>query len=132
MIHDIPEDEKQCACGAERTRIGQEESKKLDLIPAQFRVIHHIRPKYACPACEGREDPEHPAVRIATPPPQIIPKGIPTAGLLAFIIVSKFCDAIPLYRMSKQFARIGIEIARSTLCGWVLEVASRSVIDSSR
>ncbi|HIC23548.1 MAG TPA: IS66 family transposase [Planctomycetes bacterium] len=125
VLHDITDEEKQCACGTEMRRIGQEESKKLDIIPAKFRVIHHIRPKYACPACEGREDPEHPAVRIAAPAPQIIPKGIPTAGLLAFIIVSKFCDSIPLYRMTKQFGRIGVEIARSTLCGWVLEVARR-------
>ena len=123
VIHDIPEAEKQCACGTELKRIGEEESKKLDIIPAKFQVIHHIRPKYACPACEGRGDTEHPAVRVAPPPPQIIPKGIPTAGLLAYIIIAKFCDAIPLYRMAKQFSRIGIDISRSSLCGWVLESA---------
>jgi len=128
VVHDIPEEEKRCGCGTELKRIGEEESRKLDIIPAKFQVIHHIRPKYACPACEGREDADHPAVRIAPPPPQIIPKGIPTAGLMAFIIIAKYCDAIPLYRMAKQFARIGIVIARSTLCGWVLEVARRCVL----
>lgn len=56
-------------------------------------------------------------------PPQIIPKGIPTAGLLAYIVTAKYCDAIPLYRKEKQFSRIGIHISRSSLCWWVLEAA---------
>jgi len=125
IIHDIPEQQKRCECGAELECIGQEESKKLDIIPAKFRVIRHIRPKYACSACEGSGDEEHPAVRMAAPAPQIIPKGIPTAGFVAYIITAKYCDAIPLYRQEKQFSRIGIDISRSSLCGWVLEAAGK-------
>ena len=125
VVHDIREDQKRCGCGAELKRIGEEVSKKLDIIPAKFRVIRHIRPKYACCKCEGSGDEEHPAVRIAPPPAQIIPKGIPTAGFLAYIVTAKYCDAIPLYRQEKQFSRIGIDISRSSLCGWVLEAAEK-------
>jgi transposase len=125
VVHDIPEEQKRCGCGAELKRIGEEVSKKLDIIPAKFQVIRHIRPKYACSKCEGSGDEEHPAVRIAPPPPQIIPKGIPTAGFVAYIVTAKYCDAIPLYRQEKQFSRIGIDISRSSLCGWVLEAAER-------
>ena len=125
VVHDIPEEQKRCGCGGELTRIGEEVSKKLDIIPAKFRVIRHIRPKYACGRCEGSGDEEHPAVRIAPPPAQIVPKGIPTAGFLAYIVTAKYCDAIPLYRQEKQFSRIGIDISRSSLCGWVLEAAER-------
>ena len=77
VVHDIPEDEKVCACGCELTRIGEEVSEKLDVIPQKIRVIRHIRPKYACKSCEGVED-DRPTVRIAPMPPQIIPQGIVT------------------------------------------------------
>ena len=109
-------------------RIGEEVSKKLDIIPARFQVIRHIRPKYACSKCEGSGDEDHPAVRIAPPPPQIIPKGIPTAGFVAYIVTAKYCDAVPLYRQEKQFSRIGIDISRSSLCGWVLDAAERCTV----
>jgi len=127
VVHDIPEDQKRCGCGAQLKRIGEEVSKKLDIIPAKFQVIRHIRPKYGCCECEGSGDEEHPAVRIAPPPAQLIPKGIPTAGFVAYIVTAKYCDAIPLYRQEKQFGRIGIDISRSSLCGWVLVAAERCI-----
>jgi transposase len=125
VVHDIPEGQKRCGCGAELKRIGEEVSKKLDIIPAKFQVIRHIRPKYACGECEGSDDEQHPAVRIAPPVAQIIPKGIPTAGFVAYIVTAKYCDAIPLYRQEKQFSRIGMNISRSSLCGWILVAAER-------
>ena len=90
VVIDIAEEEKRCGCGALLVRIGEETSEKLDVIPARFQVIRTIRPKYACRACEGSGDEEKPAVRIAPMPPQLIEKGIATAGLLAFIITAKF------------------------------------------
>ena len=125
VIHDIDEEEKICGCGAELVRIGEESSEKLDIIPQKLQVIRHIRPKYACKACEGSGDEEHPAVRIAPPPQEMIPKGIASAGLLAYIVTSKYVDAIPYYRQAKQFDRIGIDLPRSTMCEWVMETGRK-------
>ncbi len=122
VVHDIAEEEKQCGCGAELSRIGEEVSEKLDLIPAVIRVIRHIRPQYSCKSCEGVED-DGPAVRIAPVPPQIIPKGIASGGLLAHILTAKFEDALPFYRQEKQFARLGVELNRATMCNWAMKAA---------
>ena len=84
IIHDLPESEKACPCGAVLVRIGEEVSEKLDIVPAKIQVIRHIRPKYACRACEGVED-DGPTVKTAPMPPQIIPQGIVTPGLLAHV-----------------------------------------------
>ena len=62
---------------------------------------------------------------IAPAPKQMIPKSIATAGLLAHVLTSKFVDALPFYRQEKQFARLGIEIPRSTMCGWAVKVVER-------
>ena len=122
VVHDIDESEKVCACGAELSRIGEEVCEKLDIVPAKVQVIRHIRPKYACKNCEGVES-EGPTVLIAPPPPQIIPKGIATPGLVAYVAISKYADALPLYRQEKIFERLGIEISRSTMAGWMVMAA---------
>jgi len=123
-LHDLPEDQKRCGCGAVKQRIGEETSERLDIVPAKIRVIRDIRPKYACRVCEGVAD-EGPTVAIAAPPPQLIPKGIATAGLVAYVISAKFVDAVPFYRLSKQFERLGVEIPRTTLCNWGMQAARR-------
>jgi transposase len=125
QIVDIPESEKVCACGAKLTRIGEEVCEKLDIVPAKIEVVRIIRPKYACKACEGVES-DGPTVSISPPPAQIIPKGIATPGLLAHVAVSKYADALPLYRQEKIFERIGVEISRSTMAGWMIMVAQSS------
>ena len=122
VLHDIPEAEKRCACGVELSRIGEETCEKLDYIPAKIQVIRHIRPKYACKACEGVED-DGPTVRIAPPPEQLIPKSNATEGLLAHIAVSKFADALPLHRQQKIFDRLGVDISRSTMANWMIQAA---------
>jgi transposase len=119
VVHDISEDDKQCECGTELSRIGEDVCEKLDYVPAKIRVIRHIRPKYACKSCEGVES-DGPTVKIAPPAIQLIPKSIATEGLLAHLIVSKFADALPLYRQQKIFGRLGIELSRSTMAGWVI------------
>ena len=130
VIENIEESEKVCACGAKLSRIGEDISEKLDIIPAKIQVIRTIRPKYACKSCEGVES-DGPTVKIAPPPAQIIPKGIATPGLLAHVAVSKYADALPLYRQEKIFERIGVDISRSTMAGWMVMVAqgSKPVID---
>ncbi|TVM17422.1 hypothetical protein DPQ33_09635 [Oceanidesulfovibrio indonesiensis] len=123
IVHDIPETAKNCACGAALTRIGEVVSEKLDIIPQRIRVLRHIRPKYACRDCEGTED-DGPTVRVAPMPPQLIEQGIVTSGLLAYILVSKFCDGLPFYRQSRMFDRLGVDIARATMSSWALQAAS--------
>ncbi len=121
VIHDISEDEKVYSCGSIMVRIGEEVCEKLEIIPQKLKVIRHIRPKYACKKCEGAQSEQ--AVKIAPVPPQIIPKSIATPDLLAYVMVSKFCDAIPFYRQEKQFNRIGIELSRVDFSNWAIQAA---------
>ena len=120
-VHDIPEEEKVCKCGCSLSRIGEEVTEELDIVPRQCRVIRHIRPKYACRRCEGTESDKC-AVQIAPPPVQLLPKTIATAGLIASVVVEKFADGLPLYRQAGRFSREGIEISRGTLSNWVVKV----------
>ena len=122
-IIDLPEEQQQCACGHRLVKIGEESSEKLDVIPPRVQVIRTVRPKYACHHCEGSADEEHPAVRVAPAPPALIPKGLASEGLLAFIATAKFCDALPLYRQEQQFARLGVELSRRTMADWMIAVA---------
>jgi transposase len=122
IIHDLSEEEKQCDCGQHKDCIGQDVSEKLDFIPARLQVERHIRLKYACKSCEGVED-DGPTVMIAPPPVQLIPKSNSTAGLLAHIAVSKFADAVPLYRQQNIFGRLGIDLPRAVMAKWMVKAA---------
>ena len=123
QVLDIPEADKRCACGHELVRIGEESSEKLDVMPPRLQVIRTVRPIYACHHCEGSGEEQRPAVRSAPAPVSLIPKGIATSGLLAYVATAKFCDALPLYRQEKQFARLGVELSRRTMADWMLAVA---------
>ncbi|MFI3272963.1 MAG: IS66 family transposase [Pseudomonadota bacterium] len=125
IIHDIPEEDKICACGCQRKRIGEVASEKLSIIPQQIKVERHIRPKYACPKCEGTAEDDKPTVKIAPMPPQFIKQGIVTPGLLAYILMNKFCDALPFYRQTRIFERFGVEISDSTMSSWTIQAAER-------
>ncbi len=115
--HDLSESEKLCpGCGQMRERIGSETSEQLDYIPAQLKVIEHLRWKYACRGCQ-----EH--VATAAPAAKPIDRGLPGPGLLAQVAVGKFSDHLPLYRLEDIFARAGMEVPRSTLCRWARETA---------
>ena len=118
IVHDIPEEEKVCACGCELTKIGEEVSERLRVIPEQIYVERHVRPKYACRNCEGSGDEEKAAVRVVPAVPSIIPKSIVTPGLLAFIFVNKYVDHLPFYRQEKLFERIGVVISRQDMSHW--------------
>ena len=96
-----------CGCG-EMARIGEDVSERLDVIPAQFRVLVTRRPKYACRSCTG-------GVTQGPTPPWLIEGGLPTEGAIAHVPVSKYADHLPLYRQSQILARSGIDIHRSTL-----------------
>jgi len=121
-LHDIDDADKICSCGCELSRIGEEVSEQLDVIPAKAQVIRHIRPKYACKNCEGLKD-DGPTVKIAPVPPQIIPKSIASPGLLAHILTGKFIDHTPFYRQEKQLLRLGVEVSRTSMCNWAMQAA---------
>ena len=99
-----------CACGEAMTRIGEDVSERLDIVPAEFFVHRHIRGKWACKCCQ---------VLVQEPvEPQIIDKGQPTSGLLAHTLVSRFVDHLPYYRQEQINARSGVHTPRSTLAAW--------------
>ena len=98
-------------CGGLMRQFGEDVSEQLERIPATYKVIRHVRPKFACAACER--------VIEAPAPARPIDNGLPGPGLLAHVLVSKYADHLPLYRQSQIFAREGIDLERSTLAGWV-------------
>ena len=124
VVHDLCDEEKSCGCGHQLSCIGLEICEKLDYKPAKIQVIRHIRYKYACKSCEG-VDSDGATVKIAPPPPQLIPKSMATEGLVAHIAVSKFTDALPLYRQQKMFNRLGVELSRATMANWLVQAAER-------
>jgi transposase len=105
-----PGDQTCPGCGGAMHRIGEDVAERLDVIPAQFRVIVTRRPKYGCRACES-------AVVQAPAPARLIEGGLPTEALVAHVLVGKCADHLPLYRQSQIYARQGIELDRSTFGG---------------
>ena len=117
-IIDLDESQKTCACEHELSKIGEEISEKLHIIPMQIYVEQIIRYKYACRHCEGTSDEDSPTVKIAPVESTIIPKGIATAGLLSCIFTQKFEDHLPYYRQEKQFERLGVTLSRQDMTNW--------------
>jgi len=115
-VIDLSQAEKVCTCcGTAKVRIGQTVNERLDYQPMAIFVRELIRPVYACRSCESRgHDPE---IAKAVLSPEPIPKSNVEAGLLAHVIVSKFCDHLPLNRQEAILARHGWDVRRSTLCG---------------
>lgn len=124
VLHDLPEEEKPCpCCGKMRHVIGRETSEQLDYVPAKVTAIEHVRLKYACPECEKNAAEGGPQITIAELPLSPIEKGLAAPGLLSYVIVSKYGDHLPLYRLEKILDRHGIDIARSTMCDWMAQCA---------
>jgi transposase len=118
VLHELSPEERRCpCCGEVRGEIGRETSEQLEFVPASFKVLVHVRVKYACRQCQ-----EH--VAIATKPPQPIDKGLPGPGLMAHTVLAKYGDHMPLYRQEDEAARHGLVLRRSTLCDWVAAAAA--------
>ena len=98
-------------CGHEQIQIGEDVTDQLDVEPAKFTIHRHIRPQYACRHCE--------TVTAAPMAPALIEGGMATPGLLAWVLISKFGDHLPLYRIEQMAARSGVPLAQSTLGDWV-------------
>ena len=111
VVIDVPHDACPC-CGGGMHCIGELRTEQLDVAPVQLRVRVTRRPRYACRACES-------AIVVAEAPARPIDGGMPTEALIVHVVVSKFCDSLPLYRQSQMLARQGITLDRSTLSNWV-------------
>lgn len=117
VIIDLKEEEKTCPEGHELKLIGEDVSEQLDVIPAQIKVIRTIRKKYACSICGD-------FVKRAELPRTAIPKSMAAPGLLAYIATSKYGDGLPLYRQEHMWHRLGVDIPRTTMAGWMIKVGN--------
>jgi len=127
--HDISEEEKQCDCGAEMTCIGVQTSEEIDYVPAQLQVIEHHCKKYLCEACAEaqKDDPALTVPHQTAKKPANVIESMASAGLLANIVVAKFCDYLPLYRQEQIFKRLGLDLSRQTMSVWMLKCGSAIV-----
>jgi transposase len=124
VVHDLPDEEKPCpCCGTMRTVIGQEVSEQLDFEPAKLFVVEHVRLKYACRRCEAQAAEGGPQIETAEKPLWPIEKGLAAPGLLAYVLVSKYGDHLPLHRLEKILQRHDMDISRSTMCDWAAQSA---------
>lgn len=126
--HDLSNEEKACACcGRTMDRIGEDVTRELEYVPAKLEAHIHTRPKYACRCCKA-------GVSAAPLPPRPIPGGIAGPGLITEVVVGKFGDHLPLYRLEDVLARYGVHISRSTMCDWVKAAAEllRPLFDLQR
>lgn len=115
----LPEAESCPDCGGNLAYLGEDVSEQLEYVPASFRVIRHVRPKLACTCCDH--------IAQAPAPSRPIVRGLAGPGLLAHVLVAKFCDHLPLYRQSVIYAREGVDLDRSLLADWV--GASSALLD---
>ena len=117
VIHELAAHERTCPHdGNPLAEIGAVTSEQLDIIPAKIQVIRHIRKQYACSCGQ--------CIKTAALPPQPIPKSLASPGLLAHITVSKYQDALPLYRQETILKRIGVELPRATLANWMIQAGT--------
>lgn len=117
VVHDLSDADKICACcGDELHPVGEEVSEQLDIVPAKVRVLQHVKLKYGCRGCEE-------GITTAKASKQPIPGSIASPGTLAYVVTAKYCDALPLYRQSAIFGRLGVDIGRSTLSHWMMKSA---------
>jgi len=117
VVHALPAQDQFCIHdGAALAEIGEVISEQLDIIPAKIQVIRHIRKQYACSCGQ--------CIKTAALPPQPIPKSLASPGLLAHVAVSKYQDALPLYRQETILQRIGVELPRATLANWMIQAGN--------
>ena len=115
VVYPAPGGEHCSCCGGKMSILGEDVSETLEYVPGRFVVIRHVRPKHSCNSCD--------AIVQAPAPGRVIPRGIPGPKLLAHVAVSKFADHLPLYRQSVIYKREGMPLSRSTMAGWMGQVA---------
>ena len=124
--HDISEEDKKCSCcGKERSYIGSDETREIDIIPEQIRIIKHEQRKYGPCDCDGFFNKYEPEIMTAKKPKRLLPGIIASVGLLAYIFVNKFLDSLPFNRQENRFKRLGMEISRTNMCNWQISVSRK-------
>lgn len=117
IVLDVPEADKLCGgCGVELVKIGEDTRDELHIVSPRFVVRRYVRPKYVCRVCTER------GVTQAEPALAVIDKGIPSVELVVWILLAKYFDHLPLHRIAAQFKRWGVEIAETTMIGWIASV----------
>ena len=99
------------ACGGALRKVGEDVTEILEYRPGRFEVVRHVRPAFSCRICEAMTQAPMPSLPIE--------RGRPGPGLLAHVLVSKYCDHLPLYRQAEIYARDGLDLPRGLLAGWV-------------
>jgi transposase len=114
------------ACGGVLRALGEDVAEILEYVPSRFKVIRHVRPKFSCASCQQ--------IVQAPAPGRPIARGLAGPGLLAHVLVSKYCDHLPLHRQAQIYAREGVELDRSTLADWVGQSSAllRPLVDALR
>jgi len=118
--YELPEQEQYCSeCGEHMHKMGEEVRSELNIVPAQVKVIEHVRFKYGCRSCE--KNSETVPIKTAPAPHPVIKKGYASPSSVSYVMTAKFVDGVPLYRQEKHFERLGLEISRSVLSDWMLK-----------
>ncbi len=122
IVLDLADEEKVCLCCQHPLhKIGEDSSEKLEFTPAVLKVLEYVRPKYSCRQCEREADKV--SISQKPVPASLIPKSFATESLLANIILGKYQYALPLYRQESLFKQSGIELSRTTMARWVMQVS---------
>ncbi len=111
IVHDLGERSCPCCGGRDFLKSGRGVTEVLDYVPASFRVVRHVQPRFVCKGCDTEITASMPSLPIE--------RGKPGPGLIAHVLTAKYCDQLPLYRQSEIYAREGVELARSTMADWV-------------
>lgn len=128
VVHEMSEEERLCLyCSKERKEIGRETTEELVIIPEQIKVRQHVYIKYGPCSCDDFLASCNSEIIKAPAPKRMIPGSIASAELLAYVTVSKFVDALPFYRQSKIFERIGVDLSRATMCNWMIEAHEKMI-----
>jgi transposase len=129
IVYELPEEEQNCSeCGERMHKMGEEVRQELVIIPAQAKVVEHVRCKYGCRNCENNkrksgspnELPPVP-IKMAPAPQPVISKSYASPSSIGYVMTAKFVDGVPLYRQEKHLERLGLEISRSVLSDWMLK-----------
>lgn len=118
--HDLSPEQK--ICPKHKTpleKIGEKVTEQLEVVPASMKVIENVTFSYKCPCCANEEESDH--IVSSQTDPQPIPKSMATPTLLAYLVTSKYQDALPLYRQEKIFARYGVDLDRTTMARWIIQ-----------
>src|SRR5262249_10318922 len=118
QLCDVAPEARVCRCGRDKVRIGEDTSEQIEYQPGKLFVLRRVYPKYACARCKD-------GVTRAPAVVNAIAGGLAGPGLLAYVLVNKYSEPLPLYRQQDVLVRHGIILARSTLCGWMAQCARR-------